>query len=90
MATKKLCMATKLCMALRDYEDKVSLKELIASHYDEKEMLLMMQHIQYLYHSEGTSPWSDLTYDMVCEILNDEYGLNVDEGVCGVIVSVIR
>ena len=88
MATKKLCMATKLCMSLRDYEDKVSLKELIASHYDEKEMLLMMQHIQYLYHSEGTSPWSDLTYDMVCEILNDEYGLNVDEGVCGVVGGV--
>lgn len=83
---------TSFCMTqtLSLHEDKQVLSQLIASCYQgnhvkkevDIEMCTMMLNIQHLYHNEGKSPWSDLTYDRVCEILNDEHGLNVDEGVC--------
>lgn len=35
--------------------------------------------IQYKYHNEGKSPWSDKTYDCVCDIMKDYYNIAVDD-----------
>ena len=35
--------------------------------------------IQHKYHNEGSSPWSDKTYDHVCEIMKKYYNITVDD-----------
>ena len=35
--------------------------------------------IQYKYHNEGRSPWSDKTYDYMCEIMKEYYNITVDD-----------
>ena len=35
--------------------------------------------IQYKYHNEGKSPWSDKTYDCVCDIMKKHYNILVED-----------
>lgn len=77
-----------IIQSLAVYENKEDLSQCIRNlgeNHDNilKEICMVMQKIQSLYHNEGNSPWSDLTYDILCEILNEEYGLNLDDGVIG-------
>lgn len=35
--------------------------------------------IQNYYHNDGNSPWSDKTYDIMCQIMKTRYNINVEE-----------
>ena len=37
-----------------------------------------MHLIQELYHNQGTSPWSDMIYDMVIDVLRDDYDMDLE------------
>ena len=42
-------------------------------------ILKMIDLIQDLYHNQGTSPWSDVLYDMVIDVLRDDYSMDLEK-----------
>ena len=77
-------MHLSLIQQLSPYENKKMLSQLLQNksiwNGEETDIRTVISHLKSLYHNEGTSPWSDMTYDMVCEILKEEYGWDVESG----------
>jgi DNA ligase (NAD+) len=77
-------MHLSLIQQLSPYENKKMLSQLLQNksiwNGEETDIRTVISHLKTLYHNEGTSPWSDMTYDMVCEILKEEYGWDVESG----------
>lgn len=41
-------------------------------------IMKIMHLIQDLYHNQGTSPWSDVLYDSVIDVLRDDYNMDLE------------
>ena len=48
----------------------------------------MMNNIQSLYHNDGNSPWSDEQYDIIVDVLKNEFDMDVENSVESIGASV--
>ena len=48
----------------------------------------MMHNIQSLYHNDGNSPWSDEQYDIIVDVLKNEFDMDVENSVESIGASV--
>ena len=66
------------------HQDKLSLEKVVCVFMGKdkdklpKYTVKVFQYIRTQYHNEGSSPWSDATYDLVCEIMKEKYEFIVE------------
>ncbi len=69
------------------HQDKLSIDKVLCVFMGKNKHKLptytskVFQYIRAQYHNEGTSPWSDTTYDIVCELMKEKYDFVVENTV---------